>query len=200
MIRILAAAAALLVVAGCSEPAEKGVERPSPEPTTQESTAPEPAASGREITGTDYAYHVPRGWGLPKQKVPGFDPDSMAFDLRDRDRFTDNINVLVAPADAMDLRMLERAARNELRSIGAKDVTVNDRVTVAGSESIHLTALASINDLPYRVEQFYIRHDDRTFVVTFSFSEGVSTSKRAEVTGAVLASWAWADSGSGTGT
>lgn len=186
MFRTLAVAAAVtlpLASAGCSD-------APSTEAMSQ---APTSAASGPRISGTGYTYNVPEHWGRPAQDIPGFDPDSLAIDLRDSDGFTDNVNVILSPAGGMTPQQAEVSAENELEAAGANGVSVRDRVTVSGSESAHVTAEMSINANDYTVEQFYPTDHGQTFVVTFSFSRSVTAGERAKVTDAVLASWDWTD-------
>jgi len=200
MIRALVATAVVLACVGCSdgsdEPASSASDTASASASEATPTAPTSsaaAADGPEISGTGYSYHVPKGWGRPPQEVPGFDPDSLAGDLEDEDGFTDNVNVIISPAGELTPEQAEGAAQSELESAGADDPTVQDRLEVAGSESAHVTAGMSRNGNDYTIEQFYPSDDGRTFVVTFSFSNGLTAEERAAVTDAVLASWTWTD-------
>lgn len=145
------------------------------------------------IGGSGYAYEVPKGWGQPLQDVPGFDFDSWAVDFRDNDGFSDNINVILSPLGEVAVEQVEEAVEGELSASGAEDISVNDRVTVAGKESAHVTATMSINGKGYTIDQFYTTDNDQTFIVTFSFSTSVGADDRAKVTDAVLASWTWTD-------
>lgn len=189
------AVAAVLALASCS--AAESSDSDAGESETVEGGAVEaastPAADGPTITGTGYTFKVPKRWGPSSQDIPGFDPDSYALDLRDRDGFADNVNVIAAPGGPMSLDQAEVAAKNELESVGAEDVTVHDRVSVAGRESAHVTAGMSLENNNYTIEQFYPVGDDETLVVTFSFSDNVEASERAEVTDAVLSTWTWTD-------
>jgi hypothetical protein len=193
MIRALLAVAAVLAGAGCA--GSPSTESTSSASGSTKATSREPtsAAKGERISGTGYIYRVPKGWGRPPQDPPGFDLDSLAVNLRDNDGFTDNVNVLLSPVGVMTPERAEDAAENELTAAGAKDISVNDRITVAGSETAHLTAVGSINDRGYRIEQFYPTDNDQTFIVTFSFSTSVTVGDRAKVTDPLLASWAWTD-------
>jgi hypothetical protein len=151
------------------------------------------AATGPQIDGTGYSFHVPDGWGEPDEPVPGFDPDSFAMNGRDKDDFADNVNVLLFPGGSLTPDEAEKAARDELASVGVKDVVVNSRVQVGGNPSAHVTGQASINDLDYTVEQYYPTDDDQAYVVTFSFSADVPAEQRMRVTDATLVSWKWTD-------
>lgn len=176
---------AALTLAGCgSTPAAEG---PASEPAAS-APAVEPA-SGDTISGTGYSFAVPEGWGDPGE-VPGIEPDAFAADLTDDDGFADNVNVIVSPAGKVELDQVESAGPGELEGGGATDVTVEPRVTVAGAEAAHISATLASGGTEYLIEQYYL-NDDSTYIVTFSFSPDVSDADRADVTDAVLASWAW---------
>lgn len=183
VIGVLVAGAALSTSAGCSE-ASSTAEAP------RGSTS---VASDREFTGTGYGYDVPRGWDSPAQDVPGFDLDTFAVDRRDNDGFTDNVNVILAPGRAMPPRQTEVSAKRELAAAGARRISVNDRVRVAGVVSPHLSAVMSLNSTPYAIDQYYVTANGQTYLVTFSFSRDVRAGDRAEVMDAVLTSWVWAN-------
>lgn len=205
------AVVALLVLTGCSgTDDDTAAEEPTPAsssaaPTEEESPSAdetdesdenegdEADGEGDEITGTAYSYRVPEGWGIPEQEIPGFAPDSLAANLDDGDGFADNVTVVLSPAGEITPDQIENAGKDELEGAGAKEITVNDRVTIAGGESAHLTAVMSANDTSYTVDQFYPTQDGQTYVMTFSFSEELSADERAEVTEATLASWTWTD-------
>ncbi|PUA80988.1 hypothetical protein C7S10_11400 [Nocardioides currus] len=134
---------------------------------------------------------MPKNWGKPGRTVPGFDPDSAAFDLRDTDEFTDNINVIASPTGRISPDEIEDGVQEELERTGATDVEVHDRVVIAGEESAHVSGGSSVNDVDYIVEQYYVSNDDQTFVVTFSFSPDVPAKKRTRVTDSTLSTWTW---------
>jgi hypothetical protein len=149
------------------------------------------AATGPTITGDGYSYSVPEGWAEPTEPIPGFDPDSLAFDEADADGFSDNVNVILSPSGEVTTEQVETLGVDELENAGASDVTVLDRVQIAGAESAHLAAGTSSGEIEYLIDQFYPTHDGQTYVVTFSFSPTVTQADRDEVTSSVLASWAW---------
>ena len=65
------------------------------------------------------------------------------------------------------------------------------RVTVAGSESAHLTAKVTSQGVTYLTDQYMISTDAQTYVLTFSFHATASAADRSAVTQPVLASWSW---------
>jgi hypothetical protein len=69
---------------------------------------------------------------------------------------------------------------------------VNERVTVAGAESAHISATMASDGVSYAVDQYYVSHDDQTYIVTFSFSETVPLEERQQIAESVLVTWAWA--------
>ncbi|MBT2475454.1 hypothetical protein J7E68_12955 [Microbacterium sp. ISL-103] len=185
-----------LLLTGCSlstpgesTPTEQSTESEAPEQGSPSLDA-EPAA-GETISGDGYTYVVPEGWAVPEQSVAGFDPDTLAANLQDTDGFADNVNVLKSPAGVVTPDVVESAGVKELESVGATDITVNDRVTIAGSESAHLSAALSSEGTDYGVEQYYVSTDDQTYIVTFSFSDSVSAADRVGVAESILVTWTW---------
>jgi hypothetical protein len=178
------ALSAVLLLAGCSST------DPGTEPAPSSSAPAAEPASGDTITGTGYSYAVPEDWGDPGP-VEGFDPDSFAADLDDADGFADNVNVILSPAGKVELEQVESAGPGELEGGGATNVTVEPRVTVAGTEASHISAGLASEGTEYLIEQFYVNSDEQTYIVTFSFSPDVADADRQSVTDAVLASWTW---------
>jgi hypothetical protein len=198
---IPAAAAVLLtaslLLTGCSLPAGGGSEGSSGGSTqsSEEETTPQldaAPATGDTITGDGYSYVVPEGWGVPTQSVPGFTPDTLAADLQDADGFADNVNVVKSPVGLVGADQVESAGPKELEAAGATGVTVNDRLTIAGSESAHLTAVMSAGGTSYAIEQYYTSTADQTYIVTFSFNDTVPAAERTALAESVLVTWTWA--------
>lgn len=194
-----------LALTGCGsdEPADSSTSKDSKPAATAEPAEPsepaepaEPAvapATGETITGSGYSYVVPEGWGKPPTNPPGFAPDSLAVNLDDKDGFSDNVNVIKSPAPGgADLDQIEEAGKKELNGIGATDITVHDRLSVAGHEAGHLSSSMTIGKAEYIAEQYFVGNDAGLFVVTFSFSKSMSDADRVELAESVLATWKWA--------
>lgn len=192
---------AALLLAGCggqsgdAEPAASGDAGASATPSAS-TPAVEPAA-GETITGTGYSFSVPEGWGIPEQELPGTEGiDVFVANLSDAsaDGFADNVNVVLSPApQAITADQVESLGVDELEgAAGATDVTVEERTTVAGEESAHLSAALDQQGVQYNIDQFYASQGDQTYVITFSFSPEVTEADRAAVYESVLATWTWA--------
>ncbi|KQW05561.1 hypothetical protein ASC66_11260 [Leifsonia sp. Root4] len=174
---------AAFALAGCSSPAPTVI-----------TAAP---ATGEALVGNGYDLTLPEGWSeqsdeslLGLEDVPGF--DVMAFDKTDLDGFADNLNVIASSAGGMTPDQAESRAVDEFEGAGV-NVTIRDRIMVAETESVHLSARGSSNGADYQIEQFLIPVADwNTFVVTFSFSPTVSESDRNNLSESVLATWIWA--------
>lgn len=177
---VLALASSLLL-AGCSFPPLTGAP----------STTNAPHSTGPKIAGNGYNFLAPRGWTQPTDTNKPAGVDTFVANLADADGFTDNINVLLSPAGEVSPDVVESQGVQELRDAGATDVTVRNRVKVAGSETAHLSAGYTSGAVSDRLEQFYISRDGQTYVVTFSFSPTVSKADRDALTSAVLATWSW---------
>ena len=192
----LAGAAALaLTLAGCGVVAPPtGTDTGTDTGTETDNGAPDISAApatGVLIEGDGYSYQVPEGWDVPESSG-GFDPDTLAADLTDTDGFSDNVNVLLSPAGEISPDQVEELGVPELENAGATDVAVQPRVSIAGSESAHITAKFTSEGVLYWVEQYYPTNAGQTYVVTFSFSETLGADDRVAVSESILASWQWA--------
>lgn len=211
--------AASIGLAGCSDsepsktpaddsssvqPEEGTNTEPDDEPDTEEPAEPEDEpeagggegreltaapAAGTEISRPDYTFNLPADWDeTPDQAPEGV--DVMAGNLSAGGGFTDNLNVLPAPAGAIGLDVIETDGVAELEGAGATDVQVNERVLVGGQETSHMSATVS-SPVEYVIEQYYIAADDATRIVTFSFNADTAEAERVEIAESVLASWNW---------
>ena len=196
--------AAPLLLTGCAgSPATAPSTDPAPSasavaPSAQSSASSAPAASASSsgstdgvVAGTGYRFPVPEGWGEPEGVAAPSGTDAFAADLTDDDGFADNVNVIALPTGAVTPEAAEAQGPAGLKQIGATKVTVADRTTVGGETAAHLTASLTSSGQKYRVEQFYVPHDGKTYVVTFSFSPSVSSSDREAVYAPSFAGWAW---------
>lgn len=185
--------AASLALAGCSTGGASTTSDTSSAAEPSGGSSAEPSttsAAGATITGTGYTYVVPEGWGEADGSVAS-QSDSLAGDLTDDDGFADNVNVILSPAGEVTPDQVESGGADELKNAGATDVTVRDRVNVAGSESAHLSAGFTSSGATYQIEQYYLTNNGQTFVVTFSFSPTVSEADRDAVAQSILATWMW---------
>lgn len=148
-------------------------------------------ATGELITGDGYTYNVPEGWVQSGEEALQGVADTLVFDGEDTDDFTDNVNVLLSPAGAVTADQVESDGLAEFEQTEGAEVEVAERVVIADSESAHLSGSLSQQGVEYLMEQYYATNGDQTYVITFSFSSGVSDEDRAAVTDPILASWAW---------
>jgi hypothetical protein len=146
-------------------------------------------ATGPTIEGDGYSYAVPEGWEQQDSSVaPG--TDTVALDGTATGDFATNVNVLLSPAGLITPDDVEALAADELEGSGATDVELLDRVTIAGSESAHVTAVLTATGVTYRIHQYYVSDDAQTYVVTFSASdELVSDADAVAIAESVLATW-----------
>ncbi|MBX3092001.1 MAG: hypothetical protein KF801_05760 [Cryobacterium sp.] len=183
------ALAASLTLGGCSILNLDG------SPTDQSGTkAAEPAvapATGVTINGDGYSYSAPEGWVTPENIAKPEKVDTFAVNVSDSDGFADNMNVLPSPRGQVSSEQVETQGVQELKDARATEVTVGSRSTIAGSESAHLSALFTSGQTEYRIEQYYLTHNAKTFIVTFSFSSTVSQADRETLAKSVLATWNW---------
>lgn len=192
------ALATSLLLAGCFGSSPTGPAAPGssvPGSSVQDPGTKAPAvapATGETVTGNGYSFVAPEGWTVPTGVAEPSGVDTFMANLADTDGFADNVNVVLSPAGEVTSEQVETQGVTELEGAGATDVTVGDRVTIAGSESAHLSAVFTSGAAVYQVEQFYASQSGQTYIVTFSFSTTVPVAERDAVTSSVLATWTWA--------
>jgi len=188
-----------LGLAGCAtEPANSdSTSSELSAPSNSSSASSQPAdtgvapATGSVVSGDGYSYTIPVGWAQQDAALaPG--TDTVAADGAPTGPFANNVNVVLSPAGAFTPDNVEAAAGNELETAGATEVQVLDRVTVAGEETAHVTAVMTVSDLTYRIHQYYVTSDDQTYVVTFSAAVDVPDEEMISTAESVLATWTWA--------
>ena len=176
----IAVLSSCVVVTGCSKvPLRDGEAVPGGADRTE---------PGIKIEGSGYTYLVPEGWRRPKQ-LPNV--DSGAFDGQDTDQFPDNVNVAVSRGEPITPAALEAGAVEQYRAAGATDVSVEDRVLVAGREAMHIRATATRDGNNAVSEQFYVPGEAALYIVSFSFSPSVPSEERDRIARFTLSTWTW---------
>jgi hypothetical protein len=146
-------------------------------------------ASGAVIAGSGYTYSVPADWAQGDTAgVPGADTIANSTPASGVNA---NVNVKLNPAGARTPDDIEANVGAELAASGATDVVVLDRVTVSGSETVHVTASRHYNGSSYRSIQYSITHGDQTYDVTFSSDYTLLDADATAIAESVLASWTW---------
>lgn len=164
----------------------------SPAPRSSASTA-EPA-TGPEIPADDFTFNAPVGWKANDgSNVPSINFLALAVATDDTDGFSDNVNVISDPTltrvDNVD--DLGKAVEKVLTGV-AKDVEILDPVTVDGDGAAVASATFNQGDISYRTRQYAVTHDDRGYIVTFSYSKDVPEAEQRSIADSVMASWSWA--------
>jgi len=180
-------ALALATLAGCGGSGSDEKADTTPKKTSSPALTAKPA-DGDTISTDDFTYTVPKDW----KESPNSSAITLAVDQKDPDGFADNVNV-VADKTIVGVKgdKLEDAVENVLDGVQATDITIKDRVQVDGEEAVHVGAIFDLNGTKYRTEQYAFSHDEKGYVVTFSFSPDVPSSERDQVSESVLTTWKW---------
>lgn len=187
---LLATALLALTLAGCSAPADTG--STTEETSTEASAAPSVApATGEAITGDGFTVNIPDGWGSPSGAALSSAGTIYVVDLEDPSEMPANLTVIPSPAGELTPEQIEEAATPELEAVGATEIQILDRVTVAGKEAAHINAALALGETGFQMHQFALANAGATQLVSFTFSEDMSEADRAAVYEPVLASWQW---------
>ncbi|WJM15397.1 hypothetical protein [Microbacterium arborescens] len=190
----VALVSATLLLAACD--AQPGADRPdgsspvssapaTPAPTATSSVEDEP---GETVRGSGYSFTVPRGWAVPDQDPTGGQVDVFVSESADAEgRY---ITVVVSPG-VITPGDVEADGAASLEAVGATDVSLEDRVDIAGSESAHLVATLEQGGAPTLIDQYYATRDEQTFVITIASPADTAEEDRRRLAEIVLSSWAW---------
>lgn len=179
---VLALAASLLLV-GCGT---------STAPLSLDGVAP---ATGPTVTGTGYSFNAPETWSVPDQGGMGA-YESFATSPMTDEGFMSNVNVGLSPLGSASIDALEKAAVAELKNTKVPDftisnVTVKERVMVAGSEAAHVSSDVTMREVAIATEQYFLKNDGRAFVVTFTYLASIPKAERDAISESILATWTW---------
>jgi hypothetical protein len=191
---VVGLAALTFTLTGCFSPSPSAPTTEESAPPTEESAPPaisvEPA-TGELITGTGYSFNAPEGWVVPPDAPP--QADVYVIDATDTTGFIDTVNVIPGPAPDQTSDEIEETAVAYLEGvIGATEVEVRPRVTIGGTESVHISAQLSRSGTTYWTEQYLPIDSGIAFTTTFSFGETVAQGDRETLAESVLVTWIWA--------
>lgn len=191
----LLALAAVLVLGGCGK--EAPVHQATPSAPSSSPTPRAAPATGPLLSGTGYAFHLPRGWEQRTREykraekeieVAGADaPDASGIADAVKVRVTDSA---VAEPDDTQLQEISTTITRELRTRIPK-LVVNHPTEIADQPALdHEGALAQ-QGTPYYIHQFIAFKGGKAYAITFQFSRATTGKQRSEIIGPVLASWTW---------
>jgi hypothetical protein len=184
-IAVLALAVSTLTACGAAGSDDQAVD---PSPSSMATTLSAKPADGATISTDAFTYTVPKDW----EESPNSTAITLAIDSKDPDGFADNINVIKDnTVTTLKGDKLEDAIEKVLKSANATDITVKDRIQVAGAEAVHVGAVFDLNGTKYRTEQYALSYDDTGYVVTVSFSPDVPSAERDKVSESILTTWKW---------
>jgi hypothetical protein len=188
------AAALTFTLAGCFAPSPSAPTTEESAPTTAEPAPPAISvdpATGDLITGSGYSFNAPEDWVVPPDAPP--QADVYVIDATDTTGFVDTVNVLLGPAPDQTSDEIEETAVAYLEGvIGATEVEVRPRVTIGGTESVHVSAKLSKSGTTYWTEQYLPIDAGTAYTTTFAFGEAVAQGDREALAESVLVTWTWA--------
>ncbi len=178
--------------AGCSDDTASPATAPSATEPTQSSGDP---ADGVDVEGEGWSLTAPPGWADSTDTVKArfAQVDAAAGDTAVAGDFADNVNVIVSDKRRIRTqRKAERILRRELRLVG-KDVTVHEPAELDGKTAYHATARIKVGRTTVRTSQYFARHDEAWYLLTFSYGPSTDAETEAEEVRSMLDSWSWAD-------
>ena len=201
--KVAVTALAVLVLASCGGKASTNSAKgdTSASPSSSVSTAPSSTAApagGLSMSGTGYAYHLPKSWedisAQLKKSQPGIDTGGRAKPATPP--FTSNMNTLTTPSKISgtptqsDLDALASQIKQEVASL-APNVKTRPVTTIDGAPAVHQEGQATSAGTKFYLVQYFAVHKGNNYGLTFAFAKNTSPADRTKVVEPVLASWKW---------
>lgn len=149
-------------------------------------------AVGITVQGTGYSLKAPVGWTDRTREASqntSIKPDRLIA-AAPRDGFATNVNVVFEPAPDADLTEIGNAFKQQLKGIGATDVTTVAESELSGEESVTYTYVLDEGGAERRARQVVAAHGGRLYTISFTaaaagFEEGEARFDE------ILSSWTW---------
>jgi hypothetical protein len=176
-------------LSGCGSTASDDSSSESAQEATELTATP---AAGEAVTGTGYSFSVPEGWAMQNVSVAS-GADSIALDeiAGESGSFPNNVNVVLNSTGPFTADDVEDTAREELETTDATDIELLDRVIVADTETVHVSAGLPSGGATYNLHQYYFSSDESGFEVTFTFDETMDDTEAVAIAESILASGTW---------
>jgi hypothetical protein len=184
-----------LLVSGCSDLDQSSAD-PSPTPSPTGAALPtDDPTEGIDVEGTGYSLTVPSGWAETTDQVKARyrQVDASAGDTAVTGGFADNINVIVSDKRRIRTqRKAERILREDLGQVGRR-IRIEEPGELDGETAYHATARLKVGRIRVRTSQYFAKHDDTWYLLTFSYGPQTEPETEAEEVQAMLDSWSWQD-------
>ena len=178
---------AALALSACSGGDDGDSGDPTPSASASASKTP---VDGTEAETDAFALVLPEGW---KQQD---NSDALFLALSDEviDDFTTNVNVVEDPTIAqVPAGQLEDALETAVKNLDTKDVTPLGEFDVAGDTGARITHKLTVKSVEVQSDQIAVAHDDKGYVITFSFATSTKQADRDKTVKKVMDTWSWKD-------
>ena len=199
------AVAAALVLALGGLTACSSEETPSADPTPEVTESLLPTGDpteGVDVGGDGYSLTAPPGWAdYTAQLAKGYPQIDTAFhDTSVDGDFANSLNVIVSDKRRIKTqRKAERILLDDLRDVGsevgapAKAIRIQEPGELDGEVAYSATARLKVGRIRVRTTQFFAKHDDAWYLLTFSYGPNTDGETEAEEIQAMVDSWSWDD-------
>lgn len=153
--------------------------------------------TGQTVAGTGYSFVVPESWNIAEESVQVMGFDTFVTSSYQENDYVANVNVALASfveksLDELEKHVVAEFEKSSLPDIEIEDVTIRDRVMVAGSAVAHISSTSAMRDVKLDSEQFYLLNSDGlSAIMTFSFVGETTAAQRDALCYSILVTWSW---------
>ena len=195
------ALAPLFALAACTAPAATTTSAAPAPPattaaaTTAPSTAPStdaPANTGAVLKGDGYTLALPEGWEDATTAFKKLQPqvDTGGKETADtKDKFNDNVNVIVQTTPEIPFNTLKTAIQTQLEGAGSTNIESKDNVQLDGADALQVWSSTKGAGDAHTI-QFMAFNGGKLAVLTVSSNR--DETKAANLAQQVISGWKWA--------
>ena len=148
-------------------------------------------AAGQLVKGTGYSVDAPQGWSAPAAPAPKADI-FIAGKKSDSHGYVDTLNVLLSRPSGKTLATIEYSEETRLvQDFDATDVQLESDVSIAGTDSGHVSGQVHKDGLNGWVDQYLLLHHGTLYTISFTWRQSVAPQDRDAIADPVLAAWKW---------
>ena len=183
----------LFALAACTAPAATATSA-APASAAPASSAPAtdaPAKTGAVLKGDGYTLTLPEGWEDASAAFKKLQPqvDTGGKETADtKDKFNDNVNVIVQTSPEIAFDSLKSAIKSQLEGAGSTNIEFKDNATLDGKDALHVWSITKDAGDAHTI-QFMAFNGGKLYVLTVSTNRDDAAA--ATLSQQIVSGWKW---------
>ncbi len=160
-------------------------------PATSAPATSTPVDAGATLSGDGYTLTLPKGWedATAAFKKLQAQVDTGAKETADtKDKFNDNVNVVVQTSAEVPFESLKTALKTQLEQAGSTNIEFKDNATLDGKDALHVWSITKDAGDAHTI-QFMAFNGGKLYVLTVSTNRDDAAA--ATLSQQIVSGWKW---------